>query len=272
MDNFATEERPSFIVQNITPFYHVCSDINMTWGPREVKDLTWEDPAIIKRSSNLKNSLREGTLRQLSEAEYDKTISLQLEKEKKQLLREQKNKNEYKKMKVDDREMVADKIDLEKARRKNNDEIDITGTANHPMSYVTAFEVAQNIATERGDLLTAEEFASMVEVNPNIVPALLSQMKTQSVETQKSVYYAVPMGEGNTSTGVIKTSMKNLNRDARMGADFGEVEEKTNYIMDAIGYDDAVYAEQKESVDVDFDMDIDADDQDFAEAIDLESE
>jgi hypothetical protein len=140
------------------------------------------------------------------------------------------------------------------------------------MSYVTAFEIAQNIATERGDLLTAEEFASMVEVNPNIVPALLSQSKTQSVEAQKSVYYAVPMGEGNTSTGVIKTSMKNLNRDARMGADFGEVEEKTNYIMDAIGFDDAAYTEQKESIDVDFDMDVDADDQDFAEAIDLENE
>ena len=58
MDNSVVEDRPSFIVQNITPFYHVCSDINLTWGPREVKDLTWEDPMIIKRSSNLKNSLR----------------------------------------------------------------------------------------------------------------------------------------------------------------------------------------------------------------------
>lgn len=273
MDNFTTEERPTFIVQNITPFYHVCSDINMTWGPREVKDLTWEDPTIIKKSANLKNALRSGTLRQLSEVEYEKTIALQYEKEKKQLLREQKNKNEYRKIKADDKEMVADTIDLDKARRKMGDAIDITGTANHPMSYVTAFEIAQNIATERGDLLTAEEFSSMVEANPNIVPALLSQTRqAETMDPQKSVYYAVPMGEGNTTTGVVKASMKNFNRDARMQSDFGEVEEKTNYIMDAIGFDEKEFSGANESIDVNFDMDINADDQDFAEAIDLEKE
>jgi hypothetical protein len=273
MDNFSTDERPSFIVQNITPFYHVCSDINLTWGPREVKDLTWEDPMLIKKSANLKNSLRQGTLRQLNEKEYEKTQQLQYEKEKKQLLREQKNKNEYKKIKADDRELMADTFELDKARRKFGDEIDNTGTANHPMSYVTAFEIAQNIANERGDLLTAEEFSSMVESNPNIVPALLAQTRqAETTENPKSVYYAVPMGEGNTTTGVIKSSMKNFNRDARMNSDFGEVEEKTSYIMDAIGYDEQAMVSQQESVDVDFDMDVDVNDEDFAETIVIEAD
>ena len=266
MDNSAVDERPSFIVQNITPFYHVCSDINMTWGPREVKDLTWEDPMIIKRSSNLKNSLREGTLRQLNETEYEKTIKLQYQKEKKQLMREQKNKSEYRNMKVDDKEFEADTFDLEKGRKKH-DTIDITGTANHPMSYVTAFEIAQNIATERGDLLTAEEFSTMVETNPNIVPALLSSTRQAEAEKQsKPAYYASPMGDGNTaSAGVVKTSMKTLNRNAMMLPDDGEIEMKANYIMDSIGYDESDPVYQRDSVDLD--LDVSDDDSDFAEEI-----
>ena len=80
------------------------------------------------------------------------------------------------------------------------------------------------------------------------------------------------MGEGNTTTGVIKSSMKNFNRDARMNSDFGEVEEKTSYIMDAIGYDEQAMVSQQESVDVDFDMDLDANDEDFAETIVIEEE
>jgi len=270
MDNSVVEDRPSFIVQNITPFYHVCSDINLTWGPREVKDLTWEDPMIIKRSSNLKNSLREGTLRQLNEAEYEKTVQLQYEKEKKQLLRDQKNKNEYRNLKVDDKEFMADTFDPLTARKKT-DSIDITGTANHPMSYVAAFEIAQNIATERGDLLTAEEFSTMVESNPKIVPALLASTRQAEAEaSNKSVYYAVPMNEGNTTTGVVKTSMKNLNRDARMGSDFGELDMKTDYIMDSIGYDEAAAEYRNDSIDLD--LSLDSDDSDFAEEIIIEEE
>jgi hypothetical protein len=271
MDNSAVDERPSFIVQNITPFYHVCSDINMTWGPREVKDLTWEDPIIIKRSSNLKNSLREGTLRQLNEAEYEKTVKLQYEKERKQLLREQKTKSEYKNMKVDDKEFAADTFDLLTGRKKQ-DPIDITGTASHPMSYVTAFEIAQNIATERGDLLTAEEFSTMVESNPNIVPALLSSTRQAAAEKQsKPAYYATPTGDGNnTSSGVVRTSMKTLNRDAMMLPDEGEIEMKTSYIMDSIGYDESDHVYKRDSVDLD--LDISDDDSDFAEEIIISEE
>jgi muconolactone delta-isomerase len=271
MDNLAVDDRPTFIVQNITPFYHVCSDINMTWGPREVKDLTWEDPMIIKRSSNLKNSLREGTLRQLNEAEYEKTIKLQYEKERKQLMREQKNKNEYRNLKVDDKEFAADTFDL-MASRKKNDTIDITGTANHPMSYVTAFEIAQNIATERGDLLTAEEFSTMVESNPNIVPALLSSARQAEAEKpSKPAYYAAPMGEGNTtSAGVVKTSMKTLNREAMILPDSGELEMKASYIMDSIGYDESDAAYHQDSIDLDIDMA--DDDSDFAEEIIIEED
>jgi hypothetical protein len=139
------------------------------------------------------------------------------------------------------------------------------------MSYVAAFEIAQNIATERGDLLTAEEFSTMVESNPKIVPALLASTRQAEAEaSNKSVYYAVPMNEGNTTTGVVKTSMKNLNRDARMGSDFGELDMKTDYIMDSIGYDEAAVEYRNDSIDLD--LSLDSDDSDFAEEIIIEEE
>jgi len=50
------------------------------------------------------------------------------------------------------------------------------------------------------------------------------------------------------------------------------VEEKTSYIMDAIGYDEQAMVSQQESVDVDFDMDVDANDEDFAETIVIEED
>ena len=244
-----TEE--TTIIQNITLGYHFVSDINLQFGPREVKDLTWEDPAIIKKSRDLKESLRRGVLKQLTEEEYEKTMNLQYQKEQKELMREQQNKTKLREMKVGEENMLVDRFDVGKSQKKAQNEVDITGTANHPMSYVTAFEIAQNQAAERGDMITAEEFASIVERDPGIVPKLLSNTRT-AANTQKpsNVYYATPNSEYGNDTGVVKTTMRNYNQEL-------------------LGKSDYSYLNDSDVSDLDdvYNADSDMDDEGFAEEI-----
>jgi len=210
----STEQEESFIIQNITLGYHFVSDINLQFAPGEVKDLTWEDPLIIKKSRNLKDSIRSGVLRKLTPEEYEKTMDLQYQKEKKQLLREQEKKTQYRKLKDrDGKELVAETFEVDKAKRKQHAEIDITGTANHPMSFVTAFSIAQNLATDNGDILTAEEFAEMVNKDSGIVERLLSRTKQASIEKNHKAYYALPPNDYAFDTGVGQGKMTNYNRD-----------------------------------------------------------
>ena len=252
------DEPTDFIIQNITLNYHFVSDILLSFAPREVKDLTWDDPTKVRQSRDLRNSIRSGILKKLEKDEYEKTMALQYEKEKKDLLRDQKNKANYKKFKDEsnDKEFMADTFELDKARKKP-EELDITGTANHPMSYVAAYEIAGQMAEQRGDTLTAEEFAQIVESNPNVVPQLLSQTKVASAQAHK-VFYAVPPSEGSQRTAVVETKMTNYNKNLLYGDDSDNINTKAAYIKDAL--------------DVDTGYDFSDDDQDFAEEVNLEDD
>lgn len=212
MENNTEEKQDtSLIVQNITLGYHFVNDINLQFSPREVKDLSWEDPVIIHKSKNLQDSLRHGILKRLSQEEYDKTMDIQYQKEKKLLLKEQQNKPNYKKKKLEDgKELVADTFDVTKAQR-GKEKLDFSGNANDTMSYVTAFEVAQGIALEKGDQLTAEEFGEMVENDSKLVGNLLSYVK--QAKNHMAFYATAPDSGGNT--GVVKEAMSNFNRDRR---------------------------------------------------------
>lgn len=231
------ENKPSYIIQNITLNYHFVSDIGLQFSPREVKDLTWEEPAKIKASRNLKDSIRQGILRQLTDEEYEKTMELQYQKEQKQLMKSQKEQAKYKSMDVGDKEVLAETFDVAKSKKKASSEIDITGTANHPMSYVAAFEIAQNLAEQNGDDLSAEEFAEMVEQDPRLVSGLLSQTKTASNQVQqKMAYVARPNGE---QTYVSATPMQTLNPQSQR-ATKAEIEYKTNMIRDAVNLEEEI--------------------------------
>jgi len=242
-------EPETTIIQNITLGYHFVSDINLQFSPREVKDLTWEDPIVIKKSRDLKESLRRGILKQLSEEEYEKTMDLQYQREQKELLREQKNKTKLREMKVGDENMLVDRFDVGKSKKKNSNEVDITGTANHPMSYVTAFEIAQNQAAERGDVITAEDFASIVERDPGIVPKLLQNTRTAANnQKQANAYYATPNDEFSNSTGVVKTKMRNYNQELLGQSDYSYLNDSD---LDDF-YDDSSIDENNDSRDEDF--------------------
>lgn len=269
------QEPESFIVQNCTLSYHFVSDIGLSFAPKEVKDLTWEDPIIIKKSRNLKDALRTGYLIKLTPDQYEKTMDLQYKKEKKQLERDQQRKATYSKQKNQKgNDMVAETMDLEKASRKNVNELDITGTANHPMSVVQAYAIASAKAQDRGDVLTAEEFLQFVEQHPNVVSKLLSETKVATASSKGQAYYAQPRGDVNSETGVMKASMRNINRDMLNlddDPDYELVEEKMYGILDVEDFeeiDGQGFAEN----DFDLTEDTEDEDQDFAEEIIIDEE
>jgi hypothetical protein len=245
--NMSTQnsDRDSTIIQNITLGYHFVSDIKLQWGPKEVKDLTWEDPIMIKKSKDLKDSLRSGILKQLNDEEYEKTMQIQYQRERKQLLKDQQNKVKLENVEIEglEKEFLADTFDVSEARKKSSSELDITGTANHPMSYVTAFEIAQAQANDKGDTLTAEEFSIAVERNPKIVPALLKMTKAAQTNPNKAVYVATPPNSQGSESGVVKTQMRNLNQEMIGEPNNTDVE----YIMQKLDVDaDVDFAESME--------------------------
>lgn len=235
-----TKQPETFFVQNATLSYLFLSDIKLQFSRLEAKDLTWDDPNIIKKSKDLQNALRKGILVKLTEEEYNKLQDQMAEKEKKLLAREQKNKLNYKKVKSEDgeKEFIADRFDVSKSSKKQS-ALDFSGNANDTMSYVTAFEIAQGIAAENGDQLTAFEFGEMVENNPNLVNNLLANTRGAENQVKHRAYFSVPNGlNGDTTVG--EAYLSNYNRDKRYAGlnvkdsvnldDIDDIDDDTDYV------------------------------------------
>ncbi len=212
-DETQVEQNETFIVQNITLGYTFVSDIGMQFGPREVKDLTWEDPSLIKRSQDLKSALRKGILKRLTQEEYDKTMELQYMREKKLLIQESQDAPKLKQKKVGDKTMLADTFDVTKASKKTA-KLDFTGNANDTHSYATAYEIAHSLASQKGDNLTPEEFGDLVTDDPALVNKLLNYVKQGSSDVNHRAYFAT-IGDAGGESIVETDLMSNYNRDKR---------------------------------------------------------
>ena len=231
----ATEEY--YIIQNITLGPHFVSDLKLQFAPQEIMDLRWDDTSLIKRSKDLKQSLNKGILKRLSAEEYERIQEIQYKKEKKQLLRaQQESSKEYKKFINRDnknQEFYAERFDVDKASSvPKNQEVNITGYANHPMSFVTAYEIASSIAQENGDVLTADEFGSMVESDPQLVPRLLSRTAAAKEKPKSTAYVASDKGDY-----ILKKEMTNYSAE-KAAFDEDHLQSMTKQIRDAIDLDD----------------------------------
>jgi hypothetical protein len=233
------QQKERVYLQNVTLGYYCLSDLKWQFSPRECKVLQWEKMDLVKNSPDLEDALMKGYIRKLSKEEYDKTVEMQYQKEKKELLREQKNKPEYEKFDVgDSKSVLAETFDVSKANSKRNEKLDFSGTANDTLSYVTAFEIAEANAYQRGETLTAEEFGDIVSRDPSIVPKLLKSQKLASnnTDTHHRAYFATPPGEGGQGSGVASDKMSNYRRDGRYAgmADINIVQQASLDTVDAV--------------------------------------
>jgi hypothetical protein len=241
-------DKDTFVIQNITLNYHVVSDIGLQFAPRQVIDLTWEDETMIKRSRNLQESLRSGILRRLTKAEYEKTMELQTIKEKKELERHRK-KTQYEKVELDgDREVFAETLEINDKIRRNGRKDSEIGDFNTTMMHVQAYSIAQNLHSERGETLTPEEFATMVEKNPKLVQQLVSKTKIAQSDTREKrhAYIATPNGD---NTAVARKEMINYNRD--FAQEDQSLDYKESILYDALDLEPEAMR-RADSIDVDF--------------------
>jgi hypothetical protein len=231
-----TTEPETFIVQNVTMGPHYVSDIKLNFAPLQAIDLTWEDARIVKASKDLRTSLRLGFLKRITSDQFEKIEERAAIREKKELLKQQKETN-IRKMDVDGRELEVEYIDAEKAYNPDKT-VSTAGYANDSLSYAMALDVAQKQAELNGDDLSVEQFAELVEKDPNIVGRMLAAQKNLDANssvsgrsTNGNAYFATPPSDSSQGSRVASTRMTNLNKDGYIaGGDF-------NYLDAPEGYD-----------------------------------
>ena len=232
-----TNETDSFVVQNVTLGPHYVSDIKLIFAPLQAIDLTWMDPAHVKNSKDLRQSLRMGLLKKISPDQFDRIEERQAIREKKELLKQQ-NSLRLQDVEVDGKQLQAETIDAEKAYNPDGT-ISTAGYANDSLSYAMALDIAQQHAQLRGDDLSVEDFADQVQKDPNLVGRMINMQKNMEANssvsgtTRKAQAYVATSSENANGTAVQKMQMSNINRDGYIaGGDF-----------DYAGVDDSPIAE-----------------------------
>ena len=247
------ETPESFIIQNVTLGPHYVSDLRIQFDPLAVVDLTWEDHKIVKASKDLRNSLRMGLLKQISQQQWETILEKQSFKEKKELLKQQNNQN-LRQVDVDGKTIEAEQIDAEKASRVNKDVVSTAGYANDSLSYAMALDIAQTKAQLGGEDLSVEDFAERVQRDPGIVNKLLSEQKyldnmsvTSGDPNRAKAYVTQP--PTNTLGGTNVQKMQMSNQPGKSTADFDYDGGDDDYaIADAIDLESEIGSDEKGSI------------------------
>ena len=238
----------SFIVQNIHPGPHHVSDIRLNFAPYEVLDLTWEDPRYIKASNDLRKSLRNGNLRQITQEYWDAIQAQTSAREREQIVAVQ-NARRQRNFNIDGKTFEADIVNLNADSGKVNGEtVSASGHANDPLTYATAFERASQIEAASGRVLDAAEFGRRADSNPRYFNSLL-QGQSFDNSFPNGVYSGDPnRGRATVATsptnisggtGTAQFNMTNYNRDQMMagGAEAG-IASYQHQVDDAFMFDD----------------------------------
>ena len=231
------EEPESFIIQNVTMNYQYISDIRLQLDPVQVEYLTWWDAKVVRASRDLKDALRRGVLRKISQDEWDTKLERIAAKERKELSLNTKS-NEMKTIETEDgKQFLAESIDAEKPYNKET-EVNTAGYANDSLSYAIALENAQVQAELNGDELTVEDFAEKVQRDPGLVARLLRQQTgavTSGTTRQSRAFVAQAPELGSSQTKVAGMKMSNMQRDGFIaGGDFNYTPKPS----DDFGFDD----------------------------------
>lgn len=212
------ETEETFFVQNVTPGHHYVTDMGLHFEPYEVKDLLTEDPAMLKKSRDVRKSLALGTLVKISKEEADELLEmeialLQAEQRKEAAQRQTSTVN------IDGRQVVADTFDAARGGAQDKSGLVSTaGFANDHTSYAQAFQNMRVAYANKGMTLTARDFGQMVQENPDLVRNTMNSVNsgTWSGDPNRGrATYALPSMDGEPRSPA-QTNMTNFNRDQRL--------------------------------------------------------
>lgn len=267
-----------FIVQNTFEGPLYISDIGMEFGGLEVRDLTWEDPTIVKRSQDLRRALQLGHLISISQESWNRIMHIKAAEARAETTRISNRRTRT--VNADGRILEAEVLNLNKADggRAAQDQVSTAGHANDPMSYATAFSEARMQYEDRGVALDAHTFASMVRKQPSLVARLLNR---EDMFDDGVISGAVGRGratvissgnDGQYGTSVNQVNMTNYNRDQRIAGSsamgLGSLQNDQGYI-DPFNPNAMPHGAQIPDF---VDLDNLEDDEGYAEEIDLASD
>lgn len=215
-------EPETFIVQNVMPCFHCISDLGWTFQPFEVKDLTWQDTAIIQKSANLRESIKKGLLKQITQEQWDELQDRQLAEERARLVKDQRERKRQM-VDVDGTAIEAEIINLNAGDRgiTADEEVTTAGNINDPMTYSVAFAAASAEAAERGEHLDASDFSRMLENNPKLIDNYLTRSASvgrgvTSGNSRRGKATTMQPPVSGRSTSANQVDMTNFNRDHRV--------------------------------------------------------
>ena len=120
----------SIIVQNVLEGPLYISDIGMEFGGLEVRDLTWEDPSVVKRSQDLRRAIQVGQLTRITQADWDHIMNVRAAEARAETQRISNRRTRN--VRADGRVIEAEVLNLNKADggRAAQDQVSTAGYAN----------------------------------------------------------------------------------------------------------------------------------------------
>lgn len=225
------EQEESFFVQNVTPGHHFVTDMGIHFQPFEVKDLLSEDPALLKKSRDIRKSLALGTLVKISKNEADELLEMEIALMQQEQRKEAATRETL--VNVDGKQIVADTFDAARAGNTGDKSnlVSTAGFANDHSSYAQAFQNMRDAFAAQGKTLSARDFGHMTQENPDIVRNYMNRTSSSGVwsgdPSRGKATYAVPSSNEGDSRAPAQGYMSNFNRDSRLaGTDY------TNMVVD----------------------------------------
>jgi len=160
------EKKEVFIVQNVTQGPVCISDLGkkgLTIPALTTHDLRSNDDDEVKKSIGLKNAIRQGLLRWVTEDYAERQEVRKAESARQSII------DELKKEKVRYDDEAPESVTAEELTT----EISTAGQANDPVSYAIAFDVWSSQEMLRGKDGSPEEFRDKVNDNPSLIKQLI---------------------------------------------------------------------------------------------------
>ncbi|MBS1722330.1 MAG: hypothetical protein JSS66_04900 [Armatimonadetes bacterium] len=169
--------RETCYVQNPFPGIHHISDIDLTFGPFEVKDLLWEKADLVSGSFDLARSLNSGSLVRISQDQYEAYLEQERQIEQNEVARGMRAQNQ-RMVKVDtDRGSVdAEYINVNAETPGGRQQLSIHGSANDPKTYAMAYQVYCQLCARSGQTANPRDFHAQIERSPRYLQNLLDQV------------------------------------------------------------------------------------------------
>ena len=209
----------TYYVQNPYPGVHHISDIDLTFGPFEAKNLTWEKSDLVSKSYDLAKALQNGSLIRISQEQYTNILDEERMVEQMELARKV-NGQRRTSVDINGRRVAAEAINVNAESPNNRTPMSIAGDVNDPRTYALALQVYSKMCQAQGVQVNARDFSNKIEQNPRFLQSLLDQVGFVD-ESEGQISGVAGRGRATVATipdstgsgGVAQLHMSNFQRD-----------------------------------------------------------